>query len=112
MQHVAVLANVDQGLLNTCRLAQAVLSREDSQETFFKAIPSEVSDVEIIYPVMPSPSPEDMLLGQKVNACMPAASQSPRQSKTDLALSLTCVASPIHSKEVSSTWALDFLLPG
>lgn len=37
----------------TCRLAQAVLSREDSQESFFKGIPSEVSDVEIIYPVSP-----------------------------------------------------------
>ena len=33
------------------RLAQAVLAREDPQETFLKAIPAEPTDVEVIYPV-------------------------------------------------------------
>ena len=36
---------------DSCRIAQAVLSREDPQEAFLKAVPPSVSDVEIIYPV-------------------------------------------------------------
>jgi hypothetical protein len=32
------------------RLAQAVLSREDSDEAFLKAVPALISDIEIIYP--------------------------------------------------------------
>ncbi len=34
-----------------CRLAQGVISREDVDESFFKAIPSENEGIEIIYPV-------------------------------------------------------------
>ncbi len=35
----------------SCRLAQAVLAREDPQEVFLKSIPSDPVDVEVIYPV-------------------------------------------------------------
>jgi hypothetical protein len=34
-----------------CRMAQAVLAREDPRETFLKNLPSTASPVEVIYPV-------------------------------------------------------------
>eukprot|EP00955_Chlamydomonas_euryale_P033796 349632-Chlamydomonas_euryale.AAC.54 len=37
--------------LPVCRIAQFVLSREDPDETFLKSLPSNVRNIEIMYPV-------------------------------------------------------------
>ncbi|GAB4823824.1 hypothetical protein N2152v2_010870 [Parachlorella kessleri] len=47
------------------RLAQAVLAREDPQETFLKSLPTETADVEVIYPASCFGGVQEAGLGEK-----------------------------------------------
>ena len=47
------VSNMTVNLYMLNRLAQGVLSREEPEETFLKAVPGEVSEVHIVYPVSP-----------------------------------------------------------
>jgi hypothetical protein len=68
LRYAVLAAEQSPGLFLLGRLAQAVLAREDPQETFLKSLTSKPAPVEVIYPVrglghvVPPPPPHPLAL--------------------------------------------------